>query len=79
MDEQEKAYKAKISALEKRIKALEDEVKKLKAIHGHPWLSVAPVSSGAFSGRTAAFFDPIFWIFLDENIRKNDESCGAMP
>lgn len=30
LDEQEKAYKAKISALEKRIKALEDEVKKLK-------------------------------------------------
>ena len=33
LEEQEKAYKAKISALEKRIKALEDEVKKLKV----PW------------------------------------------
>ena len=33
LEEQEKAYKAKISALEKRIKALEDEVKKLQV----PW------------------------------------------
>ena len=37
LEEQEKAYKAKISALEKRIKALEDEVKKLKV----PWPSLA--------------------------------------